>query len=350
MRIGKIPVRVGSLDVGPGFPVFVIAEIGASHSGRRDMAVKLVEEAAKAGVNAVKLQTIQVNEAYLPGEPSYEVFKGLWLEAEDLEELMRVAEKNGVLLFSTAGDLFSLDLMLKLGMPLVKVSSGLMTHHPLIAKIAKTGLPMILSTGMSYLHEVLASLGVAEEKGSRNLMVLHCTSSYPASPENLNLLAMKTMDEILPYPVGYSDHSLGSTAVVAACSLGARLIEKHFILDRSVPSPDRLFAAEPKEMKALVEEIRKVEKMLGSGIKEPVEEEKGQRSLLRRCLMARRAIQPGEVLTDEMISIKRPRPGQKGLPPSSFGQIVGMRVLRPVAANEGITLEVFGPEMKMEEP
>jgi sialic acid synthase SpsE len=127
------------------------------------------------------------------------------------------------------------------------------------------------------------------------------------------------------------------------------LIEKHLILDSSVPSPDRLFAAEPKEMRAMVEEIRKVEQMLGTGIKEPVREEKAQRPLLRRCLMARRAILPGEVLSEEMISIKRPRPGQQGLPPSYFDQIIGLRVLRPIAVNEGITLEVFGPHMKTEE-
>jgi sialic acid synthase SpsE len=321
--------------------VFIIAEIGTSHDGKLGLAIKLIEEAEKCGVNAVKLQTVSVDESYMPGEKSYEIFKNLWFEYEDLEKLMKVAEANHIILFSTPGDLYSLELMLKVKMPMAKISSGLLTNQTLIKKIAKSKLPIMISTGMSYLDEVGSAIRVAENNGCQNIMLMHSTSLYPAPSETLNLNSIKTMNYVFPYPVGYSDHSVGMTAAIAACTLGACLIEKHFILDSSIPGPDNVFAVEPKEMRSFVEEIRNVEKMFGTYVKQPTEEEKAQRNLFRRCLVARTTIKSGQTVNEEMIAIKRPRIGEYGLPPSFLEYIIGLGTNRDVAKNEVLSLDMF---------
>ena len=348
MIIAKKAIQVKDRYVGPGFPVFIIAEIGTSHDGKLGLAIKLIEEAAKCGANAVKLQTVCVDESYIQGEESYEIFKDLWFECEDLEKLMKVAEANHIILFSTPGDLYSLELILKVKMPLIKISSGLLTNQPLIKEAAKSKLPMVISTGMSYLDEVGSAIRVAEKNGCHNIMLMHCTSLYPAPPETLNLNLMKTMDCVFPYPIGYSDHSAGLTASIAACALGACLVEKHFILDHSIPGPDtgpdNLFSVEPRELKMLVEEIRKVEKMLGSSVKQPTSDEIAKRNLYRRCLFAREAMTAGQVVKESSVAIKRPRLGEQGLPPWFFDYIIGLEVRCDVAVNEVFSLALFCPK------
>ncbi|MBN2125283.1 MAG: N-acetylneuraminate synthase family protein [Deltaproteobacteria bacterium] len=334
-------VRIRNHAIGNGHPVFVVAEIGASHGGKIDRAVKLIEEAAGCGVQAVKLQTVNVDDSYVGGTESYEIFKGLWFRKEDLERLVKVAEANHVVLFSTPGDFCSFGLIRELKMPLVKISSGLLTHEPLIKEIAKSGLPILFSTGMSYLDEVGSAVRVAESNGCSDIMLMHCTSLYPAAPETLNLRAMEAMEAAFPYPVGYSDHSLGETAAVAACALGASLIEKHFVLDKAYSGPDSHFSHDPKELKHLVEEIRNVEKMLGSPVKRPTEEEMAIRNRYRRCLVARKVIRAGKRIDRDMVAVKRVQPGQCGLAPRYYEDILGLRVRRDINTDEPLLLHHF---------
>lgn len=334
-------ITVEKKIIGEGFPVFIIAEIGASHQGDVNLATRLIETGARCGVDAIKLQTVSAEESYIPGEESYEIFKGLWFEYEELLTLKKAAEDSNVVLFSTPGDLLSLDLILRLEMPMIKVSSGLLTHDPLIQRIARSGFPVLLSTGMSFLDEVGYALRILEENGCKQNMLMHCTSLYPSPPDRLNLRAIMTLSDAFLYPVGYSDHSQGTTAAIAACVMGANLIEKHLVLDKKIKLPDSAFALDPKEMILLVEQIRKVEKMLGSSIKEPVEEERGQRRFYRRCLVARKDMKAGDSIDEFSVVFKRPRKGERGLPPSYFDNMVGKQLLKDIEKNELFSFDHF---------
>jgi N-acetylneuraminate synthase/N,N'-diacetyllegionaminate synthase len=198
---------------------------------------------------------------------------------------------------------------------------------------------MVISTGMSYLDEVALTVRTAEEAGCRQLALMHCTSLYPSPAATLNLASMQTLAQAFPYPVGYSDHYDGTTASVAATALGARLLEKHFTLDRSGPGPDDHFAVDPAQLARLVREVREIEQMLGSGIKAPDAQEERGRAVYRRCLMARRAIAAGEVLSEDAVGFKRPKGDVQGLPPSLLPHVIGLRAKRPIQRNEHIRFE-----------
>lgn len=331
---------IGDRRVGPGAPVFIVAEIGASHSGNPDQAAALIELAARCGVDAVKLQTVNADESYVPGTPSYEVFKRLWLPSDALKRLMRVSADCGILLFTTPGNAGDLELAVEVGMPLVKISSGLLTNIPLVTRAAATGLPLIISTGMSYLEEVTATVHAAEEAGCRQMALMHCTSLYPAPAAALNLAAMQTMAGAFPYPVGYSDHYDGVAASLAAVALGARLLEKHVTLDRAGGGPDDHFSADPMQLESFVSQVREVERMIGSPDKAPAPAELPGRQLYRRCLVARRAIAMGERLSAEAIALKRPRAGAQGLPPAALSEVVGRCAARHIHPEESITAEM----------
>lgn len=333
-------VQVAGKEIGPGQPVFVIAEIGASHGGRVEEAARLIEEAARCGADAVKLQTIAVDESYVPGEPSYEIFQGLWLTKDELRTLSRTARDAGVILLSTPGDRISLELLLEVGVPLIKISSGLMTNLPLVRWAAASGRPLVISTGMSTLEEVRTTVEAAEAAGGRALMLMHCVSLYPAPAASLNLAAMETLAQAFPCPVGYSDHYDGTAACVAAVARGARLLEKHFTLDRAQAGPDHAFSADPGQLRALIRDVRDVERMVGSAVKAPAEAECSGRAVYRRCLVAKRAIAAGEVLTPEAVGLKRPRAARQGLAPSTWDDVIGRRATRAIAPHESITAEM----------
>lgn len=339
---GGVVVDVAGRRIGAGEPVFIIAEIGASHAGSARVAARLIEAAAQCGVDAVKLQVISARHSYVPGTPSYDIFDKLWLPPNAVKELAAVARANRVILFTTPGDAVDLDMLLDAGMPLVKISSGLLTNIPLITRAARTGLPMILSTGMSYLREVAASVRAAEDAGCRQLVLLHCTSIYPSPADTINLAAMQTMADEFPYPVGYSDHYDGPTAALGAVALGACAIEKHFTLDRRGGGPDDSFSADIPQLTALVAQIRELERMIGSAVKEPTTEERPKREVYRRCLVARRRIEAGEVLAEDAIACKRQQAGQPiGLEPAALTQVLGMRATRAIAENESIRLDIL---------
>lgn len=330
-----------TLGIGKDRPVYVVAEIGATHQGQLDLAEKLIEESARCGANAVKLQAINPDASYVPESPSHAIFKALWLEKRDLKHLMQVARDNSVELFTTPGSREDLDTAVECGMRLIKISSGLLTHLPLVRDAAATGLPLILSTGMKYLDEVARSVRWAEEAGCRSMALLHCTSLYPAPPSTLNLRAMVAMREAFTYPVGYSDHTDGIQAAIATTTLGSCLIEKHLTLDRNGPGPEDFFAADPVQFSAMVRAIRDTESMMGGAVKEPHPEEKANRDLMHRCLVAARPIRAGETIEESCLAFKRPKPGNPGLPTALLHHVVGLRAARDIAENENIRFEAL---------
>lgn len=329
--------QIGSRRVGGGAPCFVIAEVGINHGGNEAVAEEMLRTAAAAGADAVKLQTVDADESYAPGTASYAEFKGKELSYEAHVRLRQIAEALGVVLFTTPADFPSLALSEAVGLPALKISSGLMTNLPLLRRAAGTGRPLILSTGMAEIEDIDRAIETVRQTGCTGYAILQCTSLYPAPAETLNLRAMEVLRERYACPVGYSDHHDGVLACVAAVAIGADVIEKHFTLDRATPGADHSLSIEPDEFARMVAEIRAVEAMRGSRAKAPTEEERRLKAQRHRCISARRALAAGEVVGEDDIALMRPLPGETGLPPSAFDEVVGKRLARAVARAKPIT-------------
>lgn len=333
-------IKVKHKKIGDRNSAFIIAEIGINHNGKASLAVRLVNEAAKAGVDAVKVQVVDPQESYVKMSKSYEIFKHTQLSLNTLKRLKKIAEKKGLVFFATAGDISSLDKIVELKVPLIKISSGGMTNTLLLRKAAKTRLPVIVSTGMSYLTEVKEAVAELEKYGAKHIMLLHCVSQYPAKYNGINLNAIKTLEAAFKYPVGYSDHTEGNLACFAAVSLGAKVIEKHFTLDKSYKGPDHCFSADPKQLKELVKQIRGIEKIMGSHVKRPTREEKKSREKARRFLVFTKKLGKGTLLEADSVGIKRIVKG-KGLAPKYYDRIIGKRIISNVRRDQPVRLNLF---------
>ena len=349
-------IEIAGHKIGPGHPCFIIAEVGVNHNGSVEMAKRLIDAAAVAGVDAVKFQTFKAERLASPGAPKaeyqsqrtkatesqLEMLRRLELPPDAFRELQSYCQRQGLLFLSTPFDEGSVDLLNELNVPAFKIGSGEITNPPLLEYIALKKKPVILSTGMSSLSEVDQAIKVIHGAGQKNqLILLHCVSCYPANPADVNLKAIQTMAEIFQVPVGYSDHTLGVEIAVAAVALGACVIEKHFTLDRDLPGPDHQASLEPRELKEMVRTIRNVEKALGHGAKRPTDSELSMRHLARRSLVAIRAIPEGVKITRDMIAFTRPG---SGIAPSGLSSILGRFPSRPIEAGEILVWELFQPE------
>lgn len=335
--------RIGTRFVGRGAPCFVIAEVGINHGGSEEVAAEMVRAAAAAGADAVKLQTGDADESYAPGTASHAEFKGKELSPEAHVRLRGIAEGLGIVLFSTPADFPSLELCVEAGLPAIKVSSGLLTNTPLLRRCAAAGRPLVVSTGMAGIAEIDAAVETVRESGCEDFALLQCTSLYPAPADTLNLCAMDTLRARYGHPVGYSDHHDGALAAVAATALGAELIEKHFTLDRRIPGADHALSLEPGDFARMVREIRAVEAMRGDGTKQPTREELRLKEERHRCLHTRYDLEAGAVLTEDGIALMRPLPGDVGLPPSAFDEVIGKRLARAVPRARPITHDDLVP-------
>lgn len=334
--------RIGSRWIGDKHPVFVIAEIGINHEGDPDTCMRMVEEAARAGADAVKLQIVDADESYVQGSVSHQEFSNKSLSDQALFSLGELADKLDIVLFSTPGDFSSLDQMCQQGMPAVKISSGLMTNLPLIVAAAQKGLPMIISTGMAYGSEVNDAVNSALSEGASGVAILKCTALYPAPDESLNLNAIPAMAARYGVPVGYSDHTLDDLACLAAVANGATVIEKHFTLDSSLPGADHHISMEPAPFAEMISKIRRLERMRGNGAIEPADAEVAVRSERHRCLVARVDIPAGSIFSKENLALKRPLQGSVGLPPSAYATVLGKFVRENIGRDEPISAEHVG--------
>jgi N,N'-diacetyllegionaminate synthase len=330
---------------------FIIAEAGVNHNGRLDLARKLVEEAARAGADAVKFQTFKAEKLAAPsaGKAEYqnrttpqdqsqlEMLKKLELDKAAHLELMDLCQKNNIDFLSSPFDLDSIDLLDELGLDTIKVPSGEITNLPYLRKIGALKRKVILSTGMADLHEIEAALSVLKTAGTdrKNIVVLHCHTEYPTAHEDVNLLAMDAMRQTLGVRVGYSDHTLGLEASLAAVALGAEVIEKHFTLDRKMPGPDHSASLEPNELAELVVGIRRVEALLGDGEKRPTDRELKNRAVARKSIVAAQSIQKGEPFTEKNLTVKRPG---LGINPMLWDDVIGRTAPRDFQPDEMIEL------------
>ncbi len=333
-------IAIAGRRVGAGHPCFIIAEVGINHGGDERRCGEMIDAAASAGADAVKLQTVTPEESYHPATESYRLFRDSVLAEDALRRLMAHANKAGVILFSTPGDLTALSMITALGMPAIKISSGLLTNLPLIRAAAGTGRPLIVSTGMARRDEVQEAVAAARGAGCCALAVLQCTSLYPAPAATLNLRAMATLAADANAPVGYSDHHEGGLASVAAVAAGASLIEKHFTMDASAAGADHAISLEPSAFAAMVREIRAVEAMLGTAEKGPVAAELALRDGRHRWLVAARDLRAGVVLGAADVFLMRLPADCAALPAKRLPDVIGRRLAAPAPRLTGITAEM----------
>ena len=329
-------VKIGDKLIGEEEPCFIIAEAGVNHNGSVELAKELIDAAKDAGADAVKFQTFKAENVVIEKaekaeyqkettdteESQYEMIKKLELTENDFKELADYAKKVGILFLSSPFDKGSVDLLDGMNVPVFKVASGEITNLPLLRHIAKKGKTIILSTGMSTLGEVEEALIVIRNEGIEEVILLHCVSNYPARMGDVNLRAMETLKHAFKIPVGFSDHTVGITAPIAAVALGACIIETHFTLDRNLPGPDHKASLEPDELKKMVKAIRDVEKALGDGIKKPTKEEEEIKKIARRSVVAKVDIPEGAIITEDMLEVKRPG---TGIEPKYMEKVIGKR-------------------------
>ena len=329
----------------------MIAEGGVNHNGDLELARRLMDAAREAGADAIKFQTFRAERlvtstapraAYQreTGEPSsqLEMLRKLELSERAHVELWRHGREVGLPVLSTPFDERSADFLQRLGMGATKVGSGELTNLPFLEHIAAKGLPMLVSTGMATLGEVEQAVHAIRRAGNPPLVLLQCTSRYPAPPAEANLRVMDTLRAAFGVPVGYSDHTRGNDVALAAAARGACVIEKHFTLDRRLPGPDHAASAEPDQFAALVRSIRTVEAALGHGRKEPSPREAEIAAVARRSLVTARDMDAGERIDAGALEIKRPG---TGLPPARAEHVIGRRLGRPLPAGTPLTWEAL---------
>ncbi len=315
--------------------IFIIAEAGVNHNGSLEMAKDLIDKAAWAGVDAVKFQTFQANKLLLKetpkadyqqktttGDSQFEMIQKLELNNESHIILRDYTLQKGLEFMSTPFDHDSIDLLFNIGVKRFKVGSGDLTNIPYLRHMASKGLPIILSTGMATMEEIKKALNILEEAGlsKENISILHATTEYPAPFNEINLRALIQMENELDVSIGYSDHSTGIEVPIAAAALGARIIEKHFTLDKNLDGPDHKASLEPEELRQMVVAIRNIEKALGNGRKSPSPSELKNIPAARKSLVATVAIKKGEIFTASNLCVKRPG---SGVSPLHWDEYIG---------------------------
>jgi N,N'-diacetyllegionaminate synthase len=329
--------------------VFIIAEAGDNHNGNYELALRLVDKAVDAGADCVKFQTFITEEVIsknaekadyqklstVEDESQYEMVKKLELTFNEFRDIQAYCKKKGILFLSTAFDLPSVDFLQEINIPFWKVPSGEITNLPYLIKIAQTQKDVILSTGMATINEIHNAVNVLKENGAGKISLLHCNTEYPTPMKDVNLNAMRTLYNTFKLDIGYSDHTLGIEIPIAAVALGAKIIEKHFTLDRKMEGPDHKASLEPKELKEMVKSIRNIEDALGNGIKEPSQSEMKNIVIARKSIVARRAISKGEKFSEENLAVKRPG---NGISPMMWFDVLGNTATKDFEQDEMIEL------------
>ena len=372
-------VKIGNRLVGNGEPVFIVAEAGVNHNGVLGLAMNLVDVAKEAGADAVKFQTWKTEEIVTENVPKpkyqktssaqsqYEMLKKLELSGDATRYVAEHAKSVGITFLSTPEGEACTDFIDELGVPAFKIGSADLTNHQHLTYVAKKKKPIMLSTGMATLEEVKEAVKVIENTGNKKIILLHCTSNYPAILESVNLRAMTTLKKEFQVPTGYSDHTIGIGVSIMAALLGASVIEKHFTLDKELPGPDHKASLEPPELKKMIKGIRLaernrvaesmvrkkmreistkvaierkvlegIERILGQASKKPTRSEEEMIRLARKYIVAKEEIRKGEVITLKMLAIKR---SGGGLEPKHLKEIIGKKAKMKIGKDETVTYD-----------
>jgi len=330
----------------------IIAEAGVNHNGSMVLAKQLIDAAALAGVDYIKFQTFKAEnlvvktaikaeyqQKNMPDAENtqYQMLKKLELSKEQHYELIDYCKRRSVKFFSTAFDLENIEFLSSLHLGLWKIPSGEITNYPYLKRIAQENQPVILSTGMSTIEDIRVAVDVLKKHGinKQQITVLHCNTQYPTPMQDVNLLAMQTIAREIGVNVGYSDHTLGIEIPIAAVALGAKVIEKHFTIDRNMEGPDHKASLEPEELKAMVAAIRNVEKALGSSEKTVSASERENINIARKSIVASKFIAKGETLNEENLTVKRPG---NGISPMMWDDVIGKAAVRDFEKDDLIEL------------
>ncbi len=342
-------INIGGVKIGLGNLPFIIAEMSGNHNQSLDRAIQIVDAAAKNGANAIKLQTYTAdtltidcreNEFFIGdksslwyGKSLYELYQEAYTPWEWHKPIMEHCRKRGLICFSSPFDFTAVDFLEKLDVPAYKIASPELVDIPLIKKVGKTGKPVIMSTGMATENEIMEAVEAVCSAGCKNLILLKCTTSYPASPEQSNLKTLPDLREKFKVETGISDHTMGTAVAIAAVALGAMVIEKHFTLKRSDGGPDSAFSMEPQELKTLVQDTKSAWLAIGKVHYGPAGDEK--KSLIgRRSLYVVKDMKKGEVFTPENIRSIRP---SLGLPPKHYEEILGKKIAKDAKKGTALT-------------
>jgi N-acetylneuraminate synthase/N,N'-diacetyllegionaminate synthase len=342
-------VKIEDRLIGDVSPCFIVAEVGVNHNGDVNLAKKLIDASKEAGADAVKFQTFKAENVVTKNAEKadyqkeatghgsqHEMIKKLELSGDDFRELAEYAKERNIMFLSSPFCKDSVDLLDKIGVPAFKIASGEITNLPLLKYVSSKGKPIILSTGMATLGEIEEAIETIRSGGVKDIILLHCVTSYPAKIEDANLKAIQTLKYAFKLPVGFSDHTREIAIPVAAVALGACVIEKHLTLDRKMPGPDHKASLEPHEFEEMVKAIRNVEKALGDGIKKPTEEEEKIKKVARRSIVAKVNIPKGATITEGMLDVKRPG---TGIEPKYMKIIVGRKTKKKIKKDELITMD-----------
>ncbi len=341
---------IDNFQVGSGHPVFIIAEVGVNHNGNVNLAIKMIQEAARCGADCVKFQTFKAERLALRNAPKAEyqlkvtdsnesqidMLKSLELPFEAYKKIIECCKQENVVFMSTPYNIEDVDFLDDLGVSAYKLAS-IHAVEPWFARYtAKKGKAIILSTGMASLDELRETLKAIRETGNNDLVLLQCTTNYPSMLEDANLRAMQTMAETFDLQAGYSDHTQNNISSIVAVGLGATVIEKHFTIDKSLPGPDQTTSAEPNEFLRLVQDIRNSETVLGSPLKKPSIVEKKNAVGMRRSIVAKYDIKAGAKISENMLTFKRPL---SGLSPIYMDKILGKYAKTDIPADTLIQLK-----------
>lgn len=346
----KKTIALDQKTVGMGYPCYIIAEIGSNHNRELETAKKLINVAKDSKCDAVKFQSYTAEGIYSiytprisemegrskPEETPYKLIKRIQMPVEWHPLLKEYCNENGITFCSTPFDEAMVDVLESVNVPFYKVSSYEITHYPMLEKIAKTGKPVILSTGNSGLADIERAVDVLEKNGCNDYALLHCVSQYPARFEDINLRCINTLKSAFDCVVGFSDHTTDFLSSALAVSLGASIIEKHITLDKSCDGPDHPFSLEPNELKQFVQVIRDAELILGCSVKKVRKSEEENHRIGRRSLIAALDIKKGETITADKLVVKRPA---LGLHPKYFDLVVGKKAKEDIAKDRWITWE-----------
>jgi len=338
---------IGNRKVGNKNPVYIIAEVGVNHNGSLSLAKKLIREAALCGADCVKFQTFKADRVVTSEAPKAkyqlkttpklesqrDMLEKLEMDMESYREIVDCCEDNNVLFISTPYNTEDVDFLEKLGVSAYKLASIHAVEPWFASYVAKTGKPVILSTGMATLDEIEETLNAMFSTGNKQIILLQCTTNYPSLLKDTNLLAMQTMADKFSLIVGYSDHTDNDIACIVSIGLGAKVIEKHFTLDKTMEGPDQSTSATPDEFSKLVTAIRSSEMVLGSPVKRPCPAELENMLGMRRSIVAKCNIKKGSVINENLITFKRPG---SGLKPSTFDQLLGMKTVRDIGVDEAL--------------
>lgn len=343
-------INIAGQKIGPYSPTWVIAEAGVNHNGDMKLALELIHAAKDSGADCVKFQTFRADDLVSKSSPKakyqlettdakesqYEMLKALELEADDFARLKEECEKIGICFLSTPYNTSDIDLLESIGTPAYKIASAMSVEPHLLKRVAKTGKPVLVSTGMCTLEEVKNTATTLRQAGCNQFILYQCTTDYPSRLEDVNLRAMQTIARETGALVGYSDHCQSFTASVAAVALGACSIERHFTLDKTLPGPDHKASSNPEEFVQLVRMIREVDTAMGSSEKNPSPREFENKVAMRRGIVARSNLKAGHIISGEDLAFKRPL---QGIAPLEYERLIGKQLKADLAKDQPLSWE-----------